>query len=125
MSRMERVLGIGGFFFRAADPEALAAWYENNLGITGMASQWSWEQEAGPTVFAPFASDTDYFGRMDQQCMLNFRVRDLDAMLAQLRAAGALVEDEISEASFGRFGHVVDPEGNRFELWERTESPEP
>ena len=121
---MERVVGIGGFFFRAQDPDALAAWYEANLGIASMASKWSWEQEAGPTVFAPFPADTDYFGRSDQQTMLNFRVNDLDAMLAQLRAAGATVDDEIAEASFGRFGHATDPEGNRFELWEPGEVPE-
>ena len=121
---MERVVGIGGYFFRANDPEALANWYETQLGISSMSTSWSWEQEAGPTVFAPFPADTDYFGRMDQQSMLNFRVTDLDAMLAQLRAAGATVDDEISEASFGRFGHAVDPEGNRFELWEPAEVPE-
>jgi predicted enzyme related to lactoylglutathione lyase len=121
---MERVLGIGGYFFRANDPDALAAWYEANLGIASMSTRWSWEQEAGPTVFAPFPADTDYFGRADQQTMLNFRVADLDAMLAQLRAAGASVDDEISEASFGRFGHAVDPEGNRFELWQPMEIPE-
>jgi predicted enzyme related to lactoylglutathione lyase len=120
---MERVLGIGGFFFRAKDPEALAAWYETNLGISSMATKWSWQQEAGPTVFAPFPADTDYFGRLDQQVMLNFRVPNLDAILDQLRAAGAAVEDAISEASFGRFGHAIDPEGNRFELWEPGEIP--
>jgi glyoxylase I family protein len=123
VSGMERVVGIGGFFFRAKDPDALAAWYEANLGIASMASKWSWEQEAGPTVFAPFAVDTDYFGS-DQHFMLNFRVTNLDAMLAQLRAAGAVVDDEIAEASFGRFGHAVDPEGNRFELWEPGDVPE-
>ncbi|WP_027347265.1 VOC family protein [Hamadaea tsunoensis] len=111
---MERVLGIGGFFFRSRNPQALAEWYEQALGINGMA----WEQEAGPTVFMPFPEDTDYFGSERQQAMLNFRVRDLDAMLAQLRAAGAVVSDEISEADFGRFGHATDPDGNRFELWE-------
>ena len=120
---MERVVGIGGVFFRARNPEALAAWYEANLGITSMASGWSWEQEAGATVFAPFPADTDYFGRSDQQMMLNFRVADLDAMLAQLRAAGAEVDEEIAEESYGRFGHAVDPEGNRFELWQPGEIP--
>jgi predicted enzyme related to lactoylglutathione lyase len=69
-------------------------------------------------VFAPFPADTDYFGRRDQQTMLNFRVTNLDAMLTQLRAAGVPVDDEIAEASYGRFSYAVDPEGNRFELWE-------
>jgi glyoxylase I family protein len=115
---MERVLGIGGYFFRAKDPKALAAWYQANLGITADPAGRPWEQEAGMTVFAPFPADTDYFGRMDQQTMLNFRVASLDAMLAQLRAAGAVVEDEVIEESYGRFGYAVDPEGNRFELWE-------
>ncbi|HET7900110.1 MAG TPA: VOC family protein [Candidatus Nanopelagicales bacterium] len=121
---MERVTGIGGLFFRAQDPEALAAWYERALGIPSMSTQWSWHQDAGPTVFAPFPRDTDYFGRTDQQVMLNYRVDDLDAMLDQLRAAGADVEDEIAEADFGRFAHATDPEGNRFELWQPTEVPE-
>lgn len=120
---MERVVGIGGLFFRARDPESLAAWYEQALGIPSMTTSWSWEQEAGPTVFAPFPADTDYFGRDDQQVMLNFRVADLDAMLAQLRAAGAAVDDEIVEESYGRFAHASDPEGNRFELWQPLETP--
>ena len=118
---MQRVTGIGGFFFRAKDPAGLAAWYEANLGIPSMDTTWS--QQAGPTVFAPFPTDTDYFGGLEQQTMLNFRVDDLDAMLEQLRAAGATVDDEVSEASYGRFGHAVDPEGNRFELWQPGEVP--
>ena len=121
---MQRVTGIGGFFFRARDPAGLAAWYEANLGISSTDTAWSWSQQAGPTVFAPFPTDTDYFGRLEQQTMLNFRVDDLDAMLEQLRAAGATVDDEVAEASFGRFGHAVDPEGNRFELWQPGEIPE-
>ncbi len=121
---MQRVTGIGGFFFRARDPAGLAAWYEANLGISSTETAWSWTQQAGPTVFAPFPTDTDYFGRLEQQTMLNFRVDDLDAMLDQLRAAGATVDDEVAEASYGRFGHAVDPEGNRFELWQPGEIPE-
>lgn len=121
---MQRVTGIGGFFFRARDPAGLAAWYAANLGISSTDSAWSWSQQAGPTVFAPFPTDTDYFGRLEQQTMLNFRVDDLDAMLEQLRAAGATVDDEVAEASYGRFGHAVDPEGNRFELWQPGEIPE-
>jgi predicted enzyme related to lactoylglutathione lyase len=116
---MERVLGIGGVFFRSADPAALARWYEANLGINVFPAtdDW-WMQQGGPTVLTPFPADTDYFGRPDQQAMINFRVADLDAMLAQLRAGGSTVSDEISEASYGRFGWATDPDGNRFELWQ-------
>jgi predicted enzyme related to lactoylglutathione lyase len=121
---VERVTGIGGYFLRAADPEGLAAWYETNLGITNVASGVPWTQASGPTVLATFPTDTDYFGRADQQVMMNFRVPNLDAMLAQLRAAGAHVDDATEEASYGRFGHATDPEGNRFELWEVWETPE-
>ena len=115
---MERVLGIGGYFARAADPEALSAWYRNCLGLDA-DEHGLWRQEAGPTVFATFEPETDYFGSRTQQAMLNFRVRDLDAMLAQLRAKGANVAPEIQDmAGVGRFGWVTDPEGNRVELWQ-------
>ncbi|MCR6490075.1 VOC family protein [Amycolatopsis sp. OK19-0408] len=115
---MERVLGIGGYFLRAADPAALGAWYRDCLGLDPSAND-VWQQEAGPTVFAPFEADTDYFGARTQQTMLNFRVRDLDAMLAQLREQGADVADDVQEmAGIGRFGWVTDPEGNRIELWQ-------
>jgi len=115
---MEGVLGIGGHFIRAADPVALGGWYRDCLGLdadeTGL-----WPQEAGPTVFATFESETDYFGSRAQQAMVNFRVRDLDAMLAQLRAKGADVVEETQDIEgVGRFGWVTDPEGNRIELWQ-------
>jgi predicted enzyme related to lactoylglutathione lyase len=118
---MQRVTGVGGIFFRAHDPTALARWYTEALGIDGYAAEQdrTWWQEAGPTVFAPFEQDTDYFGRREQQAMLNFRVEDLDAMLAQMRDAGAAVDEKVEEmAGIGRFGWATDPEGNRFELWE-------
>ncbi|MEQ6901699.1 VOC family protein [Nocardioides sp. YIM 152588] len=115
---MERVLGIGGYFLRAADPDALSAWYRDCLGLDD-AGEGLWQQEAGPTVFATFEPDTDYFGAREQQTMLNFRVRDLDAMLAQLRDFGADVAEETEEMEgVGRFGWVTDPEGRRIELWQ-------
>ncbi|HZP50719.1 VOC family protein [Actinocrinis sp.] len=115
---MERVLGIGGYFLRAADPAALTAWYRDCLGLD-TDENGLWGQEPGPTVFATFEPESDYFGSRTQQTMLNFRVRDLDAMLAQLRAKGANVTDEPQEMEgVGRFGWVTDPEGNRIELWQ-------
>lgn len=115
---MERVLGIGGYFLRAADPAALGTWYRDVLGLDA-GEHGLWRQEAGPTVFATFEAETDYFGSRDQATMLNFRVRDLEAMLAQLRAAGADVAEETQDMDgVGRFGWVTDPEGNRIELWQ-------
>ncbi len=115
---MERVLGIGGYFLRAADPAALGAWYRDYLGLDA-DEHGLWRQESGATVFAPFPADTDYFGSPTQQTMLNFRVADLTAMLAQLRAQGADVAEETqSMEGIGHFGWVTDPEGNRIELWQ-------
>lgn len=115
---MERVLGIGGYFLRAADPAALGAWYRDCLGLDADENG-AWNQEAGVTAFATFESGTEYFGSHTQQTMLNFRVRDLDAMLAQLRAKGATVDEETqSMDGIGHFGWVTDPEGNRIELWQ-------
>jgi len=115
---MERVAGIGGYFVRSADPAALGAWYREFLGLDA-DEHGLWRQETGPTVFATFESDTDYFGSRTQQTMINFRVPDLEAMLAQLRAKGADVAEETQEMEgVGRFGWVTDPEGNRIELWQ-------
>jgi predicted enzyme related to lactoylglutathione lyase len=117
---MERVVGIGGCFIRAADPAALSAWYRDCLGLD-TDENGVWHQAAGLTVFAMFESDTDYFGSRGQQTMLNFRVRHLDAMLAQVRAKGADAVTETQDMhGVGRFGWVTDPEGNRVELWQHT-----
>ena len=114
---MERPLGVGGYFVRATDPAALIAWYRDVLGLD-LDENGLWQPAAGPTVLAAVDADTDYFGS-PQQTMLNLRIRDLDAMLAQLRGAGAEVIDETQELDgVGRFGWVVDPEGHRIELWE-------
>ena len=118
---MEHVLGIGGFFLRSNDPAALTAWYRDVLGLK-IDANGEWHQDAGPTVFAAFESDTDYFGSRAQHSMINFRVRDLDAMLEQLGAAGAEVSTESQEMDgVGRFSWVIDPEGNRVELWQATD----
>jgi catechol 2,3-dioxygenase-like lactoylglutathione lyase family enzyme len=118
---MERVTGIGGAFFRARDPAAMGRWYAEHLGMGVVAGDVDdvWWQDEGPTVWAPFPADTDYFGPSGQTWMMNFRVRDLDAMLAQLRGAGAEVDERVElMEGIGRFGWATDPEGNRFELWE-------
>jgi len=116
---MEKALGIGGVFFRSKDPKALGDWYTTHLGI-GEPPYGMWTQEAGPTVFAPFGENTDYFGRDSQQFMLNLRVANLDAMIAQLQAAGIAVETraEWDSPEVGRFARIHDPEGNPLELWQ-------
>jgi predicted enzyme related to lactoylglutathione lyase len=114
----ERVTGVGGVFFRARDPEALLAWYEEHLGVP-LNEGYVIFPESRNTVWAPFSEDTDYWPSA-KQGMVNFTVRDLDAMLAQLRGAGVPVDDKVEDHEYGRFGWATDPEGNRFELWEPT-----
>lgn len=130
---MERALGVGGVFVRARDREALASWYRDKLGLPIDASWWgaalplrSAEDRAGAyTVWSAFPPDTAYFGSPAQAVMVNFRVRDLAAMLAQLRAAGCDVAARVEESDFGKFGWVTDPEGNRVELWQPPDGPPP
>jgi glyoxylase I family protein len=111
------VTGIGGLFFRSQDPDARAKWYREHLGIEA-GQDAIWEQQAGMTVFAPFAADTDYFAA-DQSFMLNLRVTDLDALAASLEAAGIAVERRPEwETEYGRFARIHDPEGLAIELWE-------
>lgn len=112
------VTGLGGFFFRAKDKEALAAWYATHLGV-GTGEYGLWDQQAGGTVFSPFAADTDYFAA-DKQFMLNFRVEGLDDLTAALEAAGIEVirKPEWDMPGVGRFVRIHDLEGNAIELWE-------
>ncbi len=117
---MQKVQGIGGFFFRAEDPEGLAKWYEDNLGINPAPTDMDmepWVTDAGVTVFSPFGADSDYFAA-DKSFMLNFRVADLDAMIDQLRSADIEVSHETEMTGVGRFARIHDPEGNAIELWE-------
>jgi glyoxylase I family protein len=120
-SAMERVQGIGGFFFRAKDPQKLAGWYEANLGVTSVPDNYDaapWRTSAGTTVFAPFKEDTSFFGDQRFQWMLNFRVRDLSKMVAQLRERGIAVEVDSEVYPNGRFAKLSDPEGNPIQLWQ-------
>jgi len=119
---MARVLGIGGVFFRALDPAALSEWYSSHLGIVMVGESYDdpvWEQEAGPTVFAPFGKEhweSPHLGKGGWG--INFRVDDLDAMVAELRAAGIEVEVDPEVYPNGRFAQCVDPEGNPVQLWQ-------
>jgi predicted enzyme related to lactoylglutathione lyase len=124
---MQKVRGIGGVFFKVDDPKALSAWYERVLGVPlqpwgGAFFEWDKLREApagAGTVWSPFKSDSSYF---PGTLMLNFVVDDLDAMLAQAREAGAQVDDKVSDDDNGRFGWLVDPAGNKIELWQPRES---
>ncbi len=118
---MEKVNGIGGLFFRARDPVALGRWYRDNLGVTLTPSNYEqlpWWQEAGPSGMSPFPETTDYFGDFTKTWMVNFRVHDLDAMVAQLKRVGISVEVDQQHYPNGRFARLNDPEGNPIELWE-------
>jgi len=118
---MEKVTGIGGFFFRAKDPKALGLWYQQHLGILTIPTSYEehgWQQEAGSTAFAAFPETTKYFGDPNKSWMLNFRIRDLDKMVAQLQAAGIEVKIDPQSYPNGRFARLHDPEGNPIELWQ-------
>ena len=126
---MARVTGIGGIFLRARNPKALTAWYAKHLGIAisdygGASFLWTDEVPAttGMTTWSLFPEDTKYFGNGNekgpQQAMVNYRVDDLDALLAQLAAEGVTIDPNRENADYGRFAWIVDPEGNRIELWQ-------
>lgn len=120
-----QVTGVGGVFFKARDPKALRAWYAKHLGFDagpdGTIRFWSTDVDSEDpvyTVWGPFPEDTAYFQPSTKPFMFNFRVRNLDRLLADLRAQGVLVDDRVESYEYGRFGWAGDPEGNRIELWE-------
>ena len=124
------VVGMGGYFFRAKDPETLKAWYREYLGVgggigadpaTGHSNEWVWYVQGGPMVFEPFKETSDYFPA-DKQAMVNLRVRGLDELLTRLRAAGieVITKEEWDMPDIGRFARIHDPEGNPIELWEQA-----
>ena len=123
---MKRVTGIGGVFFKSKDPKALGEWYRRHLGLEvegwgGVAFRWVTPDNpggTGTTVWSPFNEDTRYFGPGPARFMVNFRVDDLPALLAALRAEGCEVDTRVEESEYGKFGWVQDPDGNRVELWQ-------
>jgi predicted enzyme related to lactoylglutathione lyase len=125
VSNGPRVTGIGGIFFKAKDPAALKIWYEKNLGMrmvqTGTTFEWHQGMDStkkGFTAWAPFKETTKYFQPSDKQFMINYRVEQLDALLVKLKAAGIQPTDSVERVSYGSFVHLMDPEGNKIELWE-------
>ena len=127
---MERVTGIGGIFFKSQDPQKLQNWYNEHLGIKpgsdgSVAFEWREKdnpERVGYTVWAPFKHDTKYFNPSTAPFMVNFRVANLHALLGQLRKEGVTVADETEDSEYGRFGWIMDPDGNRIELWEQPDS---
>lgn len=122
---MKRVTGIGGVFIKAKDPKALGAWYRTHLGIQveewgGVAFRWAQDNSSGEgsTIWSLFKDDSAYFAPSASGFMVNYRVEDLDALLAKLREEGCDVDDKVESSDFGRFGWVMDPEGNKVELWQ-------
>ena len=119
---MAKVIGFGGVFVKARDPQALSNWYAKHLGVKvedfGGAMFAEDATQAGCTLWSPFPADTKYFQPSDKEFMLNFRVDDRDAMLTQLRSAGVQVDARVDESEYGRFGWAMDPQGTRIELWQ-------
>ena len=126
---MKRVVGIGGVFIKARDPEALRAWYQRHLGIDvqewgGAAFKWADAEGnpvAGTTIWSIGPSEGNYFAPSQAPFMINYRVEDLHAVVAALRAEGCNVLEKIDESEYGKFGWVIDPEGNKVELWQPPE----
>lgn len=126
---MKRVTGIGGIFFKSKDPKALAEWYKIHLGLNvedwgGVAFKWASPENpagTGSTIWSPFKADTTYFAPSNASFMINYRVDDLHALLAQLRSEGCDVDTKVDESEYGKFGWVNDPEGNKLELWQPPE----
>jgi len=122
------VTGLGGIFFKSENPKKLTEWYKKHLNIQTDKQgyvNFAWRESDDPekkglTVWSPFPMDTEYFNPSDNPYMINYRVRELDKLLAQLREAGVQVDEKVEEYEYGKFAWITDPEGNRVELWEPT-----
>lgn len=124
---LKRVTGLGGFFFKSDNPNAIKDWYKNHLGIPTDQYGWTfwWKDAAGndcSTQWSPFEAKTNYFNPSDKPFMMNFRVHDLEALLKVLQEEGVTIIGEMETYDYGKFGWILDPEGNKIELWEPIDS---
>jgi catechol 2,3-dioxygenase-like lactoylglutathione lyase family enzyme len=121
LAEMAKITGLGGIFYKVADPDATRAWYQDNLGIGG---EWGAmfpfknDDPEGFTLLSPFKADTDYFAPSDKAFMINLRVDDLDGMIGQLEAKEISILGRQDE-DYGRFAWILDPDGNKVELWQQ------
>lgn len=127
---MKRVTGIGGVFFKCKDKDAINNWYKTHLGLNttpyGVAFEWLEKdkpEEVGMTNWSPFPETTKYFEPSEKQFMINYRVADLEALVVELKKEGVTIVDEIETYDYGKFVHILDPEGNKIELWEPVGDP--
>jgi predicted enzyme related to lactoylglutathione lyase len=122
---MKKVTGIGGIFFKSKDPKKIREWYKNNLGInsTEYGAMFDWYSEAdtnkkGTTVWNPFPEKTKYFDPSPKEFMINYRVENLEMLVEELKKENVTILDNIETYDYGKFIHIMDPEGNKIELWE-------
>jgi lactoylglutathione lyase len=124
---MKRVTGLGGIFFKCADPQNMKEWYGKHLGLATdeYGATFEWQQvdtaQKGVTVWSPFKQDTTYFAPSSKEFMINYRVENLEWLVEQLKLEGVEFTDEIATYDYGKFVHLLDPEGNKIELWEASE----
>lgn len=122
---MAQVIGLGGIFFKSSDPKALSAWYKKYLGMD--ISDWGGaifaenEKRPGYSLWSPFKQDTQYFYPGNKSFMINFRVDNLEGLLAQLRGQGVQASEKIQDSEYGKFAWIIDPEGTKIELWQPPE----
>jgi len=122
---MKKVTGIGGIFFKSDDPEKIKTWYQKNLGlvIDAYGSSFEFRNANNPVEinhlqWSPFKSDTKYFDPSKKEFMINYRVDNLELLVAELKKDGVTICDEIETFDYGKFIHILDPDGNKIELWE-------
>ncbi|WP_435579400.1 VOC family protein [Gilvibacter sp.] len=123
----KRVTGLGGFFFKTKDPKAVKDWYKQHLGLNtdDYGCTFWWKDAEGndcSTQWSPFKEDTEYFKPSEKQFMMNFRVADLEGLLKTLKEEGVTVVGEMETYDYGKFGWILDNEGNKIELWEPIDS---